>query len=87
MKFRNPETGKVYDDIYAAKGPFCVKNRCGTCAIPNLFRDEELPCGVYTCADFLENYPQEAARLMGYEVVKDEKRLVEHQDEETGDLY
>ena len=33
------------------------------------------------------NNPYEAASLMGYEVVEDRKRIVEHQDEETGDLY
>ncbi len=71
MKFRNPETGEVYDDIYAARSPFCKENRCSTCVMPNLFREKELPSGVETCVGFCEKYPHEAARLMGYEVVEE----------------
>ena len=72
MKFRSHETGEVYDNIYAARSPFCKENRCSTCVMPNLFREKELPSGVETCAGFCEKYPYEAARLMGYEVVEEE---------------
>ena len=73
MKFRNPETGEVYDNIYDARRPFCKKNRyrCGTCAISNLFQAWELPSDVRTCVGFCKEYSHEAARLMGYEVVED----------------
>ena len=74
MKFRNPETGEVYDNIYDARKPFCKKNRyrCGTCAISNLFQAGELPSDVRTCVGFCKEYSHEAARLMGYEVVEDD---------------
>lgn len=73
MKFRNPETGEVYVDIETAKEPFCGKNNCHSCAIPNYSRSDEFPYGVTTCADFCKKYPHEAARLMGYEVVEDDE--------------
>lgn len=46
MKFRNPETGEVYVDIETAKEPFCGKNNCHSCAIPNYSRPDELLYGV-----------------------------------------
>lgn len=80
MKFRNPETGEVYDNIYDARSPFCKKNRyrCGTCAISNLFQAEELLSDVRTCVGFCKEYSYEAARLMGYEVVEDENVLTKN---------
>ena len=78
MKFRNKETGEVFYTITGAWTAFMCPGPCGDC---NLQRGS-------TCEkEWIEAHPHEAARLMGYEVVEDEKRLVEHQDEETGDLY
>ena len=82
MKFRNPETGEVFHTIRQA-----VQNHCS-------FHCNDRVCPYWEsagCVGMLKRYtednPHEAARLMGYEVVEDEKRLVEHQDKETGDLY
>lgn len=78
MKFRNKETGEVFYTITGAWTAFMCPGPCGDC---NLQRGS-------TCEkEWIEAHPHEAARLMGYEVVEDEKRLVEHQDKETGDLY
>lgn len=78
MKFRNKKTGEVFYTITEAWTTFMCPGPCGDC---NLQRGS-------TCEkEWIETHPHEAARLMGYEVVEVEKRLVEHQDEETGDLY
>ena len=68
MKFRNPETGEVYDLTYrdcVASG-FCKKYiTCFSCPI----------CGKTdgdTCRPWVVSHPHEAVRLMGYEVVEDE---------------
>lgn len=82
MKFRNAETGEVYDNINEAVGYVCQQQEeCGEWC--PLYCKKPIP----GCRKFYLENPVEAARLMGYEVVEDEKRLVEHQDEETGDLY
>lgn len=76
MKFRNKD-GEVFCNIIAAWVGFMCPGPCGDC---NLQRGS-------TCEkEWIESHPREAARLMGYEVVED-KRLVEHQDEETGYFY
>lgn len=72
MKFRNPETGKVFDDIIFARKPFCKNYICPNCPLPNLLREDLLPEDARNCADFCKKHPREAAALMGYEVVEDE---------------
>lgn len=64
MKFRNPETGEVYDVLGScSKSGFCEKyDNCLICPIYK-HKDRE------TCAGWVKNNPHEAARLMGYEVV------------------
>lgn len=66
MKFRNPETGKVFDNIQAAAHPFCARHSCfyNNCPLKGARKDE-------ICGRWIENHPHEAARLMGYEVVED----------------
>lgn len=82
MKFRDPKTGKVFDSIKAAVDYVCQEQEsCGDWC--PLYCKKPLP----GCVKFSVKNPHQAAALMGYEVVEDEKRLVEHQDEETGDLY
>lgn len=73
MKFRNPETGEVYDLTYrdcVASG-FCKKYiTCFSCPI----------CGKTdgdTCRPWVVSHPHEAVRLMGYEVVEDEPSTLE----------
>lgn len=83
MKFRNPETGEVFDCIDEALNQYCLGKACNeqSCKMAKYDGFKQ------TCSMWAEAHPHEAARLMGYEVVEVEKRLVEHQDEETGDLY
>lgn len=85
MKFRNPETNAEYDAEEAINATY----RCKTCYEKGNCRLGRWCMSVYggTCVDAVKEFPHEAAHLMGYEVVEDEKRLVEHQDKETGDLY
>lgn len=68
MKFRNPETGEVYNLTYkdCVSSGFCKKyNTCFHCPIY-----EKADAG--TCSLWVVSHPYEAARLMGYEIVKDE---------------
>lgn len=63
MKFRNPETGEVFFTIREAWTAFMCPGPCGDC---NLQRGS-------TCEkEWIEAHPNEAARLMGYEVVEED---------------
>lgn len=68
MKFRNPETGEMFLSISSAADYFCRENDCflQTCPLKGQTNGEP-------CADWVNAYPREAARLMGYEVVEDSK--------------
>lgn len=65
MKFRNPETGEVLS-ISDAVDKYCKHRWCNNCALRGPVCDPD-----NVCADWAEAHPQEAARLMGYEVVED----------------
>lgn len=68
MKFRNPETGEVIP-IYVALSSYCNTKGgwCCMCSIPGAMNQPENPCEPWA-----ETHPNEAARLMGYEVVEDD---------------
>ena len=66
MKFRNPEAGEVLS-ISDAVDHYCKKRWCNNCALREPIGDPDR-----ACADWAEYHPQEAARLMGYEVVEDD---------------
>ena len=66
MKFRNPETGEVFEDMTAARLAFC-RTQCKPCPISCFQNEDETRCDIF-CYD----HPREAARLMGYEVVEDD---------------
>ena len=66
MKFRNPETGEVLS-ISDAVDHYCKQRWCDNCALREQVGDPDK-----VCADWAEAHPQEAARLMGYEVVEDD---------------
>lgn len=69
MKFRDPETGEVYDADDALDSVFeCNCCNPGTCPI-----GKEAFISGYSCADYTKSHPNEAARLMGYEVVEDDE--------------
>lgn len=64
MKFRDPKTGKVYQNARAALDSFPCPQRvsCENCKF-----------GGNKCTEkWVNEHPQEAARLMGYEVVEDD---------------
>lgn len=68
MRFRNPKTGEVYSVVNACTGSgFCIGIPCSDCEI-NKKRNSE------SCSEWVNNNPEEAARLMGYEVVYDEPK-------------
>ena len=64
MKFRNPETGEVFEEIWPLLNLYCISHSCENCSLP-------LNCARY-CIDF----PEEAARLMGFEVVEETIKTV-----------
>lgn len=65
MKFKNPKNGEIYDvkDSCVDAG-FCRDISCRTCPI-------NLSKGWYTCADWVVNHPEEAAELVGYELIRE----------------
>lgn len=65
MKFRNPETGEVFEDMTAARFAFC-RMQCKPCPISCFQNEDETRCDIFCC-----DHPREAARLMGYEVVEE----------------
>lgn len=69
MKFKD-KNGNVFESIHKALDEFCglpedaSKTECRGC----VFDDTAL-----TCVEFCDENPKTAARLMGYEVIEDEK--------------
>lgn len=72
MKFKNPETGEVYSNILVAMDFHCDEYWCYWCQIKKPaqeYGDMKNPCSKF-CVD----HPEEAARLMGYEVIEDKQK-------------
>ena len=67
MEFRNLETEEVLS-ISDAVDHYCKQRWRDNCALREPVGDPDK-----VCADWAEYHPHEAARLMGYEVVEDEK--------------
>lgn len=66
MKFRNKNTGEIVS-ISDAVDDYCKGSGCeDSCALYPVINDPDR-----VCADWAEHHPQEAARLMGYELVDD----------------
>lgn len=63
MKFRNPNTGEVFDKL---SEKFCGEYYYKPC------RDCPLDIEEQECDDFAIEHPHEAAHMMGYEVVEDD---------------
>ena len=63
MKFRNTKTGEVFDVSDGAPGTgFCYGIKCYECPIRSAHP---------YCKKIIHEHPNEAARLMGYEVVEE----------------
>ena len=65
MKFRNPQTGKIYQTIVDAFQAHKCPCMCADCP-PVLIRNR-LDCAMWTYS-----HPLTAAHLMGYEVIEDD---------------
>ena len=66
MKFKNPETGVVFDNISTMVDTFCqLQESCGDWCPLRVYKP------VPGCRNFTNMHPKEAARLMGYEVVEE----------------
>lgn len=65
MKFRS-KTGKVFNNIYDAYCAYTCTNTCYECPLAK-------ERGAMGCSDWAIKNPVKAARLMGYEVIEDEK--------------
>ena len=69
MKFRNLETGEIFNTIFVARGKFCYGKWCADCLLPSTIKPELLPDDSGGCYEFCMKHPIEAARLIGYEVI------------------
>lgn len=69
MKFRNTETGEMFDNIDKAREYYCNNNgiTCDHCKFSFDHNMLDIPC-----AQYCKRLPEEAARLMGYEVVEED---------------
>ena len=80
MKFRNPETGEIFNTILLARAKYCEYPRktCANCSIQKR-RDK-------WCSDWICEHPREAARLMGYEVVEEDGHFTEDERKAYQDM-
>ena len=71
MKFRNPETGEVFNNLQQAADVFCLNydSYCHGCPI-------DKANGGRACRDWIQEHPHEAARLMGYVEESKEENMV-----------
>ena len=78
MKFRDPKTGKVYQNARAALDSFPCPQRvsCENCKFD----------GNKCTEKWVNEHPQEAARLMGYEVVEDDGYFTENERKSYRDM-
>lgn len=64
MKFVNPETGVQFESIEQARRTYCKDRFCHCdCKIGEL-------CNAASCKAWVEDWPEKAAEMMGYEVIK-----------------
>ena len=66
-KFKSPD-GWVFCNMQEAKFDFCATHNCIDCALEKHANEQGETCGHYTAC-----HPDEAARLMGYEVIEDDQ--------------
>lgn len=71
MKYRDPKTGEVFEDIYQSVVRFCRGRDCDEkCPI-------DAPSAGHNCRSWAVEYPADAARLMGMEVITDKEEPME----------
>lgn len=67
MKFKRPD-GKVFPYISTAFSAYCDEHECNGCPIGYAANEQGGACGYYAVC-----HPDEAARLMGYEIIEDDQ--------------
>lgn len=75
MKYRDPESGTVLDRIRTVRAIFCVNKACVDCPLEGWKHGKEMGC-----LEFCDTYPEEAAKMMGYEVIEGEMEMETKQD-------
>lgn len=73
-KFKSPD-GKVFPDMSTAFDAYCDEHECDDCPIGYDSNEQGEACG-YDAV----RYPDEAARLMGYEIIEDEQEAKADKD-------
>lgn len=74
MRFRNKETGEIYNQWCDVP----CSNECKKCPVPNYWNGHD--CG---CFEFSEKYPIEAAELLGCEAIQNNTPSAEVPNHET----
>ncbi len=72
MKFRDPETGREFEDIGSARYHYCLGKSCGSNCVLRLLN----------CVTYCKEHPEEAARMMGYEVMEEKEDGMEKTERE-----
>ena len=67
MKFRNPKTGEVYEDITDVLFSYDCMGQCDTCLLSKKKNGANICCGSYA-----RKSPEKAAKLIGYEIIQDD---------------
>lgn len=71
MRFKNPKTEEIYDldKQNCVTSGFCKSFLCNECPIKYYINPGSLPL---PCKTWVNAHPEEAARLMGYKLIKEE---------------
>lgn len=78
MKFKSPD-GRVFCSMQEAKFDFCATHNCINCALGKYADEQGETCGYYAA-----RHPDEAARLMGYEIIEDEQTDTQEAKADSG---
>lgn len=65
MKIRHIETKKFFDSPREASCFYCLGRNCFDCAINSQNRPDD-----ETCESYVRNYPEEALKKMGFEIIE-----------------
>ena len=66
-KFKSPD-GRVFCSMQEARFVFCATHNCIDCALEKHANEQGETCGHYTAC-----HPDEAARMIGYEIIEDDQ--------------
>lgn len=65
MKIKHIETEKIFDSPREALRFYCLGRNCFDCAINSQNRPDD-----ETCESYVRNYPEEALKKMGFEIIE-----------------